>query len=131
MAKKIYLEWSEIHECVKILCKGLFLDYPNIDSVMGLPRVGLIPAVMISHELGITYVIHPGKNTLVVDDICDSGVTLKKSPGQFTAVLYHKPHTSIFTPDIWAREHKGHEWLIYPWESSSAEPIQGYLQNQN
>ena len=131
MAKKIYLEWSEIHECVKILCKGLFLDYPNIDSVMGLPRGGLIPAVMISHELGLPYVIHPGKNTLVVDDICDSGVTLKKSPGQFTAVLYHKPHTSIFTPDIWAREHKGHEWLIYPWESSSAEPIQGYLQNQN
>ena len=44
---KIYLEWSEIHECVKIICTKIFMDYPNIDSVMGIPRGGLIPAVMI------------------------------------------------------------------------------------
>ena len=114
MAKKIYLEWSEIHECVKILCKGLFLDYPNIDSVMGLPRGGLIPAVMISHELGLPYVIHPGKNTLVVDDINDTGHTLSKAPGVYHAVLHHKP-TSKFKPNFYAKE-VGEEWLVYPWE---------------
>ena len=55
------------------------MEYPNIDSVMGLPRGGLIPAVMISHELGIPLVINPTKNTLVVDDINDTGHTLDKA----------------------------------------------------
>ena len=129
--RKLVLSWGDINEVVNKLCEKIPLDLPLVDSVYGIPRGGLVPAVLISHKLNLPYVNFIGKNTLVVDDICDSGVTLKKSPGQFTAVLYHKPHTSIFTPDIWAREHKGHEWLIYPWESSSAEPIQGYLQNQN
>ena len=53
---KVYLEWSEIHELVNILCKKIITEYPNIDSVMGLPRGGLIPAVMISHELGLPIV---------------------------------------------------------------------------
>ena len=37
------------------------IKYPIIDSVMGLPRGGLIPAVMISHELNLPFVLHPGK----------------------------------------------------------------------
>jgi|TARA_Y100000361_G_scaffold128084_1_gene122818 hypothetical protein len=122
---KIYLEWSEIHECVNILCKGLFLDYPNIDSVMGLPRGGLIPAVMISHELGLPYVIHPGKNTLVVDDINDTGHTLSKAPGVYHAVLHHKP-TSKFKPDFYAKE-VGEEWLVYPWEREDSNALPDYL----
>ena len=43
-----------------------------------------------------------GKNTLVVDDICDTGVTLEKGPGVYTAVLHYKPHTSCFQPTIWS-----------------------------
>ena len=125
MAKKIYLEWSEIHECVKILCKGLFLDYPNIDSVMGLPRGGLIPAVMISHELGLPYVIHPGKNTLVVDDINDTGHTLSKAPGVYHAVLHHKP-TSKFKPNFYAKE-VGDQWIVYPWEREDSNALPDYL----
>ena len=128
---KIAVSWWDMSDLIKDLGEKIPFEVPLADSIYGIPRGGLIPAVMLSHKLGLPLVDTIGKNTLVVDDICDSGVTLKKSPGQFTAVLYHKPHTSIFTPDIWAREHKGHEWLIYPWESSSAEPIQGYLQNQN
>ena len=49
---KIYLEWSEIHECVNIFVKKLMIT--QIDSVMGLARGGLIPAVLISHKLDIT-----------------------------------------------------------------------------
>ena len=130
MAKKIYLEWSEIHECVKILCKGLFLDYPNIDSVMGLPRGGLIPAVWLSHSIGLPLVDTIGKNTLVVDDMTDSGVTMNKMPGQWTAVLFHKPHTSVFTPNVYSKLHEGDEWLVFPWEETNAPAIQDYLKNE-
>ena len=37
----------------------------------------MIPAVLISHELGLPFVLHPGKNTLVVDDINDTGENIK------------------------------------------------------
>ena len=122
---KVYLEWSEIHELVNILCKKIITEYPIIDSVMGLPRGGLIPAVMISHELGLPYVIHPGKNTLVVDDINDTGHTLSKAPGVYHAVLHHKP-TSKFKPNFYAKE-VGEEWLVYPWEREDSEALPDYL----
>ena len=81
---------------------------------------------MISHQLGLpwTYEILP--NTLVVDDICDSGETLHNYAGVYTAVLYYKPHTSIFKPNICGKTHNGDEWIIFPWESEKAKPIQDY-----
>ena len=72
MSKKINVSWETIKELVRVVGKKTIFDFPNIDSVMGLPRGGLIPAVLLSHEIGLPYVQHPGKNTLVVDDICDS-----------------------------------------------------------
>ena len=122
---KVYLEWSEIHECVRILCTKIFMDYPNIDSVMGLPRGGLIPAVLISHELNLPFVLHPGKNTLVVDDINDTGHTLSKAPGAYWAVLHNKP-TSKFKDCIYAKE-VGNQWIVYPWEREDSEAIPDYL----
>jgi hypoxanthine phosphoribosyltransferase len=101
------------------------MDYPNIDSVMGLPRGGLIPAVLISHELGLPYVQHPGKNTLVVDDINDTGHTLSKAPGAYWAVLHNKP-TSKFKDCIYAKE-VGDQWIVYPWEREDSEAIPDYL----
>ena len=122
---KVYLEWSEIHECINILCKKIITDYPNIDSVMGLPRGGLIPAVLISHELNLPFVLHPGKNTLVVDDINDTGHTLSKAPGAYWAVLHNKP-TSKFKDCIYAKE-VGDQWIVYPWEREDSEAIPDYL----
>ena len=122
---KVYLEWSEIHELVNILCKKIITEYPNIDSVMGLPRGGMIPAVLISHELGLPFVLHPGKNTLVVDDINDTGHTLSKAPGAYWAVLHNKP-TSKFKDCIYAKE-VGDQWIVYLWEREDSEAIPDYL----
>ena len=127
MSKKINVSWETIKELVKVVSKKTIFDFPNIDSVMGLPRGGLIPAVLLSHETGLPYVQHPGKNTLVVDDICDSGVTLSKAPGAYYAVLHYKPRTSCFIPNIYGEVHMGDEWIIYPWEKPDSTPIQDYL----
>ena len=101
------------------------MDYPNIDSVMGLPRGGLIPAVLISHQLGLPFVLHPGKNTIVVDDINDTGHTLSKAPGAYWAVLHNKP-TSKFKDCIYAKE-VGDQWIVYPWEREDSEALPDYL----
>ena len=124
---KIFLSWDDVNELVDILCDKIPTELPNIDSVCGLARGGLIPAVMVSHKLGLPYSSTIGPNTLVIDDICDSGETLKNGIGVYTAVLHHKPETSCFTPNIFAREHNGSEWIIYPWEKKDSNPIQDYL----
>jgi hypoxanthine phosphoribosyltransferase len=124
---KIPLEWEEIDRLVGILCEKIITQIPSIDSVMGLPRGGLIPAVMVSHRLDLPLVTLPEPHTLVVDDIADSGVTLTNTPGIYTAVLHYKPHTSVFKPNLYSVEYKGDDFLVYPWEHEDAEPIADYL----
>jgi hypoxanthine phosphoribosyltransferase len=121
---KIYLTWDDIDNLVNILSKQ---TPPNITSVMGLPRGGLIPAVMLSHKLNLPLVYFPLENTLIVDDICDTGKTFERINANYFACLHYKPHTSSFKPTIWAKSHEGDEWVIYPWENENADAIQDYL----
>ena len=100
-------------------------------EVYGIPRGGLIPAVMLSHKTGLPLVDTIGANTLIVDDMTDSGVTMDKMPGLYTAVLFHKPHTSVFTPNVYSKLHEGNEWLVFPWEDCDAPAIQDYLNKKN
>ena len=127
---KIPLDWGEIDRLVDILCEKIITELPSIDSVMGLPRGGLIPAVMVSHRLGLPLVTLPEPHTLVIDDIADSGVTLTNTPGIYTAVLHYKPHTSVFKPDLYSVLYKGDDFLQYPWETDEAAPIADYLKNK-
>ena len=124
-SKKIYIEWSEVHELVNILCERIPIDAPLADSIHGLPRGGLIPAVIISHQLDMPYIDTINKNTLVIDDICDTGTTLAITPGWMHAVLHYKP-TAKFTPLCWGKE-IGKEWIVYPWEREDSVAIQDYL----
>jgi hypoxanthine phosphoribosyltransferase len=125
---KLYLSWNNIENSVDELCKKITESLLPINSIHGLARGGYIPAVMISHKLNIPYSTTVLRDTLVIDDICDSGKTLEKAPGLYHAVLHYKPHTSSFVPTLWAKE-MGDEWIVYPWERSDAAPIQDYLQS--
>ena len=123
---KIYLSWDDIGTLVDNLCKQITEKTRTITSVTGVERGGLIPAVMISHKLNIPYVysIHP--NTLVVDDICDTGETLSLIlGGVYTAVLHYKS-TAKHKPTFYGQE-VGDEWIVYPWERKDSEAIQDYL----
>ena len=88
----------------------------DINSVYGIKRGGLIPAVYLSHMLNLPMVSSPNKRTLVVDDISDSGATLKmyKDAGFKMATIYYYKK-SIVHPDIWVYEKKD-KWIQFPWE---------------
>ena len=134
--KKLLLSWTDIDDLVQILCKKITEELPNIDSVHGIARGGLIPAVLISHQLGLKYTgaIYP--NTLVVDDICDSGATLKDSPGVYTATLHYKK-SAIVEPTIYAELVEVEDnWIVYPWERHDSAPVRdntrkNLIQNKN
>ena len=127
---KIQVTWWDMQDLIKDLVNKIPFEVPLADSIYGIPRGGLIPAVILSHRLKMPLVETIGRNTLVIDDMSDSGTTLSKMPGQFTAVLFHKPHTSCFTPNVWSKLHEGDEWLVFPWEKLDAPAKQDYLNNK-
>lgn len=124
---KIYLSWDDVNQLVDKLCAQITKSEIPVKSVLGLKRGGLIPAVMVSHKLGLPWSDVMLPDTLVIDDICDSGVTLRDCVCSYTAVLYYKPHTANFVPTLFAAIHEGDEWIIYPWENKDSEQIQDYL----
>ncbi len=67
-----------------------------------------------------------GKRVLVVDDVADSGHSLKLVANHLRrngardirmCTIYLKPH-SVFTPDYYAK--KTAKWVIFPWERLEA-----------
>lgn len=96
----------------------------NLPGVFGIPRGGLIPAVMISHALNIPLLMAPVEGCLIVDDICDSGESLihyvKDSSGTgkkkyHIATIYYK-EGAVVTPDLFLYTKKDNTWLVFPWE---------------
>ena len=130
MNYKVYLTWEEVDDLVNILKQKVLDELPEIGSVMGIARGGLIPAVMLSHKLGVPYTNLVDPNTLVVDDICDSGVTIKEAPGSYTATLHYKS-SAIVKPSVYASLLLNEsQWVVYPWENDDSNTIQGYLDKQ-
>ncbi len=136
--EKYYIDWDELGVVVNRLCLLIKKSNYKFKNVYGLQRGGLIPAVMVSHKLEIPMTKGDiGPNTLIIDDICDSGETLDKFVKKYqtlysfpfnlkTAVLHYKPHTSCFEPTLYAEEWKYNNWLVYPWEREDSETIQDY-----
>jgi hypoxanthine phosphoribosyltransferase len=124
---KIYLSWDDIKKVVEKIVKKIENLEKKPFYIYGVPRGGLIPATWISHKTGIKYQqINSAQITkmadlshiLIIDDICDSGKTVKEIrenyPKVKVACLYYK-ETASETPDIYG-EIIGDEWIVFPWE---------------
>ena len=135
---KSYIDWNQVDKLISRLSYWITTSDLEFENIYGLQRGGLIPAVMLSHKLGIPMTKGDiGPNTLIVDDICDSGETLDKFVEKYqtlysfpfnlkTAVLHYKPHTSCFEPTFYVRDWVENNWIVYPWEREDSKPIQDY-----
>ena len=126
---KIILSWDDIKDVVDKVVEKIDNLEKKPFYIYGVPRGGLIPATWISHKTGIKYQqINPVQiskmadlsHILIIDDICDSGKTVKEIrenyPKVKVACLYYK-ETASETPDIYG-EIVGDEWLVFPWEEN-------------
>jgi hypoxanthine phosphoribosyltransferase len=124
------------------------------DLIIGISRGGLVPLGYLAGEKmfnirntlsvavksyegdqhGEISLLHPihfedlkqYKNILVVDDIVDSGQTVRfvldtlktnlPNASIKTAVLYYKPKVSELKPDYYMQETE--DWIIFPWEQN-------------
>lgn len=140
--------WDEIYEMLLTLADMIRRDRFQPDVIVGVSRGGWPPARVMSDLLGnvelanirvefyrgvaetesepvITQPLSmhvAGKNVLVMDDVADTGRSLKLVKEHVTeknaksikiATIYYKPW-SIIVPDYYVRVTR--RWIVFPWE---------------
>ena len=111
-----YFTWDEFDKSVEYIanqCK--FLEFSGI---YGIPRGGLCLAVALSHKLRVNLIPEPLKNSLIVDDVYETGITLntlKNIEGAKFFVLFSKNK-----PTWWNSVHvtEKSDWIVFPWENN-------------
>ena len=130
--KKHFLKWRDIEEAIEKLAANIKASDIPVEAVTGLPRGGLIPAVLLSHKLDIPYtdpsneLFEEYENILFVDDICDSGHTLEQYSQIFTTATLHYKRSAKVEPNFWWKLATEDEWIVYPWESKNSKTIADY-----
>ncbi len=140
--------WDEVYELLLSLAKRIRETGYVPEVIVGVSRGGWPPARIMSDllenqnlanmkvvfykDIGVRnrapVITQPvtsevtGKRVLVVDDVADSGLSLREVSKHLkrkgardikVCTIYLKPR-SVFTPDFYAR--KTTKWVIFPWE---------------
>jgi len=140
------VSWEEYQELTRKISASILSHSPHVNQIVAIARGGLtfghlcsdflrIPIATITvqsysdiQKRGTIKITEPlktdirGKDVLLVDDVADSGKTLKRAttyiksfkPNSLTvATLFYKPR-SIFRPDYFAE--KTSKWILFPYE---------------
>ena len=131
---KRYVKWWEVKEYIDNLVERLKTDeYFHLEECPGIftfPRGGFILATLLSYKLDLPILSNPAKNCIIIDDIIDTGITMKK----YSDLVNDKNYfiTAMFIKDNQLEEEaeyqcfadyfefvKKDEWIVYPWEDMS------------
>ena len=111
-----YFSWSEFDKSVENIAKKCkFIDFSGI---YGVPRGGLCLAVALSHKLKIDLISEPIKNSLIVDDVYETGITLssfKDIEGAMFFVLFSKIKPTWWNTVFISNKS---QWIVFPWENN-------------
>ena len=109
------LDWIEFDECVYSISEQS--RNKSFVGVYGFPRGGLCLAVALSHSLGLPLLNEPKNNSLIVDDIYDTGYTLeriKHLKGSEAHVWVSKKEPTWWNAFKFTKDK---EWILFPWEN--------------
>lgn len=140
------ITWDQTVRLAKVLAKKISAVWgpwgvdANHYEVMAIPRGGLTVAALLTHELNIVnkLMITPimwqseleqykkGPRVLVVDDIADTGQQIEhlrswihpdmRGDFLFATLIKRRSCSSEGTPDVYALEYPGSDWIDFPWE---------------
>lgn len=116
MSKEEHMSWKTFEEGCKKIVEQIIKSEIKIDNIFGIPRGGLVLAVRLSHLLNkhlTRNIASINRKTLIVDDISDTGKTLKRFEQNYIATLYIKPKTETI-PNFYV--FKTSKWIVFPWE---------------
>lgn len=138
--------YHDIEKGCALLATQLIRNLEEPEMIVGLARGGLVPSVILSHILGVKMMpvsysskrgqgeykaydnalpVVPFKYILLMDDIIDSGFTMREvcehyeSKGHHVniASLYYKDGAVIKPQLSWQDIPKDSPWIIFPWEA--------------
>jgi hypoxanthine phosphoribosyltransferase len=144
------VSWREIDTLCSKLAKQIEDSGFKPETIIALARSGFIPARILSDRLGVTYLVslkvehwldttgqhrdeatipYPipfqveGRSVLMVDDIVDTGKSMKVSaeyvqrfnPKELKTAVMQYITRSIFKPDYYIKTVDGWVWFVYPW----------------
>ena len=114
-----YFTWGEFDQSVEFIANKC--NSRELSGIYGVPRGGLCLAVALSHKLNIQLIDKPIKNSLIVDDVFETGHTLsnfKNIEGANFFVLVSKKK-----PIWWDTVNLNYkkEWIVFPWENKKNE----------
>ena len=110
-----YYTWREFDKNVENIAKKC--KFIKFSGIYGIPRGGLCLAVALSHRLNIKLISEPIENSLIVDDIYETGITLnslKNIEGAMFFVLFSKKEPTWFNTVNLTQQK---EWIVFPWEN--------------
>lgn len=132
MADILRLSWEEFNHFVEILGENIQRSQKKYDCIMGIPRGGMVPAVMLSHILSIPlrptsaiveYDFTKDHRALLVDDIADTGGTLKRFPKYIDTATVVCRITLKERPNYFATEAEANQWIMFPYEIATEDRI--------
>jgi hypoxanthine phosphoribosyltransferase len=130
--KKVFITPQKFHDDIIKLAN--MIPRNKYQCVIGLPRGGCIAAVYLSHFCDLEYFefedlqhISDIREALIVDDLVDTGKTLKNlKQGELeikfdSAVVYYKPR-SIVIPTYFVEQINNSDWIVFPYEKANEIP---------
>ena len=136
MSERVYYSWEDVDKYVNELSEKIKESDEEFVGVYGVPRGGVILAVILSHRLDIPYITsldvgRGGNGLLIVDDIADTGHTIERLKRVYDSATFatidFNIEDSVVEPTHWINYKGTDDWIVYPWENTDSEEIQDYL----
>ena len=109
-----HVNWIQLEYLVNKIVENI---PQGVSNVYGIPRGGLVAAVMISHITGLPFSDSISESTLIVDDIYDTGETMEPylKEGYHCATLFSKHNVD----NLIVGKYLLHDdnWVVFPWEN--------------
>lgn len=108
-----YLSWQEFDEIIATIKK------PVCDGFYPIPRGGLVVATVLSHQFNKPILAKPTHLSIYVDDIADSGKTLRdlRLKHDAPAIVLLKRHSCDLRALTFGKEIPNDDWIVFPWEN--------------
>lgn len=90
--EKVKVTYADMVEYIEKVVEDLNAKNIKPTGVYGLPRGGLMFAIMLSYRMDIPLLLNASKGCVIIDDIADSGRTLMhftENDTQFNVLHYH------------------------------------------
>lgn len=104
------ISWQEIEDFIDKLS-----SLKKYDSVYGIPRGGLLLAIMYSYKNNVPLLLAPKKGCLVIDDDIGTGLTITPFIGKYdTAVMYSNAQCEI-KPTYVYKYYDEEKYKVFAW----------------